>query len=140
MKEEQKQSIIGSLLIVVPATVVLFIVVLFFPAVTSAIIGRGYVAAVWDLGFGLLWWVSDIFSGKIEGPVAGVAFLIWPFIFATAIMMVVCRLFVRGSNNIRIVVFILILASMLILVPIDYSNGSVFQMLPFWHKYIFLTF
>jgi len=138
VKEERRQSFHISLIIAVLAAIVLFGVVLVYPALSSAITGRSYVPVFWDLGFGLLWWASDVFLGKIDGPVAGMAFLIWPLLFATVIMALVCRVYVRASRNTRILVILLMLASLLVVIPLEYNDkGSAF---PLWHKYLFITF
>lgn len=140
MKEEGRTSFLVSLFVAIPAAVLLFGLVLFFPALTSAITGHSFVSAVWDLGFGLLWWAADVLFGKIDGPVAGMAFLVWPMLFATTIMVIAFRAFARGPRRMRVLLALLVLASLLVVVPIDYAEGSVFQTLPFWHRYQFITF
>lgn len=121
------------------ASLPLYLYVLFFPGVLSAPGGNSYVVAFWDLLFGLYWGAADLFFGKVWS-VIGVAFFVWPIFSGTIIIFAVISAYQRASKVGRLLIIALFAASLFIPFRTSYTIGSLYQVLPFWHRYQAVTY
>ncbi len=120
--------------------VAIWITVLLCPSVTSSVFECAFVPIIWEIGFGLPLWLSDVVSGELGGFPALISFVIWPHVFATICVMLFLRAYSSSRITIRVILITLAIASLCLVVRVDYADKSLFQLLPLWHKYMFITF
>lgn len=121
----------------VPLTVLLFFFVLIFPAISITLAGEAHTLVIWDVVFGIFWFLGDLYYGNIHGWIAGVGFFIWPLALSFLFWCLVITLWRKVNSKKRIVLCILILGTFLVLGPTHYSID---QKLPSWNRYQFVTF